>query len=965
MHSAVTTGAYVMVQGILKSLRYLYYMRFSLLLWLFPVIMAELNGKLTALTGGILTAENGFQYVCIGFFMVTTGFVGLIGCRVVIINGVERFERRDDLAPANAVNVIPADFTAPPAFLTKLLNNDAASPAWESLAVVVAILPSLIAFIHLAVYGHAQEVDLLQIAGGLVVGTALAWFFWWTVNLLYYVVYPLPDVAPNTPVRLGSTAARTILFPRVLFKLPPPGAAPAGLTAESAGLNDQKAHRLRQKFSQFAEWAAEHHRLTGYIGMVSIPPPAGAPPGDPAPAPIARIYEGPFLSAIAAIGFFAIYLVLWPLTAPVPVLGPAVVTIVLLLVAGGLLIWLFRRVQQQHQGVRGLTLGIVAVSLFPLVFPLLYFITDSERFPAYASILVAVTSLLWILTGLAYLLDRYRVPVATVLLLVIFVPRMLHWDGGGEEHYLSVKRVDNKTSSQPTPAELLDSWYKDPDHDSGKPVVIITATGGGLHASAWTASVLAALERHANSHGDALYQHVLLTSTVSGGSTGMMSYLDQVRSVKPEFNQAPISAACSSLEAVSWGLVYRDFPGALLFPLPLVLRSSDGLDDLDATPLQKDRTWALRQGFARNLKDVYCNKVWDGDKRHPIFFRRVLEDSKSAIAASDSLTLLTQAPPGNDPVTGKKRHMPAIAMNSTTSEYGERYLMASYELPRYTIGENEALPAESFLQVYGDTNLSDGNTPRYADLPLATAAQLSATFPYVSSAARFPQVAGRSGTHFIDGGYYDNDGTATVIEFLRYALDKPRENIKAVDKKTLAALKDLQERKVRVLLIEIRNDAFDPSQPQEEFRSFPTSGQTAPATGNLFTQITAPLSGFWNAGHESVTPRNRASLQVLRQAYGDRLQIKQIVIEDRHSGETGADPLNWSLTPAQRNEVKRSASDTELAKVYEEVMHWMNNKCDEEWKKTVQSTAPQTQPSNVPSAHAAPQAPAGPATGNP
>ena len=143
---------------------------------------------------------------------------------------------------------------------------------------------------------------------------------------------------------------------------------------------------------------------------------------------------------------------------------------------------------------------------------------------------------------------------------------------------------------------------------------------------------------------------------------------------------------------------------------------------------------------------------------------------------------------------------------------------------------------------------------------------------------------------------------------------------------------------VRVLLVEIRNDAYDPSEQPEEFRSFQSVGNTAPTTGNLFTQIIAPLSGFWNAGHESVTPRNRASLEVLRQAYGDRLQIEHIVIEDRHSNETGADPLNWSLTPAQRNEVKRSASDIELGSVYEKVIRWMNNKDEKDWRATLQST---------------------------
>ena len=53
--------------------------------------------------------------------------------------------------------------------------------------------------------------------------------------------------------------------------------------------------------------------------------------------------------------------------------------------------------------------------------------------------------------------------------------------------------------------------------------------------------------------------------------------------------------------------------GARLSALSWIFGSSSGItDDLNQSPLaNKDRTWALRKGFERNLRDRYCTKLWD------------------------------------------------------------------------------------------------------------------------------------------------------------------------------------------------------------------------------------------------------------------------------------------------------------------------------------------------------------------
>jgi hypothetical protein len=204
----------------------------------------------------------------------------------------------------------------------------------------------------------------------------------------------------------------------------------------------------------------------------------------------------------------------------------------------------------------------------------------------------------------------------------------------------------------------------------------------------------------------------------------------------------------------------------------------------------------------------------------------------------------------------------------------------------------------SFLDKYRGTSNSNVSV----DLPLATAAQLSATFPYVSSASRVPNAFETNGLHFVDGGYYDNDGTASVIEFLRAALEKSKSH------------------PLRVILVEIRNSGDPLSDlPQDSAKPW-----------NLLLQLIGPLSTFWSAGHESVTERNRVGLDLFEMAYSDRIQLERIVFADNNAKDkVKTDPLNWSLTPLQRNEVLGSAEA--LGENYKEVRTWFF-KFDDKWK---------------------------------
>jgi hypothetical protein len=310
-----------------------------------------------------------------------------------------------------------------------------------------------------------------------------------------------------------------------------------------------------------------------------------------------------------------------------------------------------------------------------------------------------------------------------------------------------------------------------------------------------------------------------------------------------------------------------------------------------------------------------------------------LRRQSNAEDVEEKLTLRSLLP-------GRHNLFPAFTMNTTSYEDGLRFLLANYRIP--DPDNNQDWPdtrpnykARSFLATY-----SSGRRKAVAftpDLPLATAAQLSAAFPYISSAARVPLPVDEqvNAPHFVDGGYYDNDGTASVLEFLRYALapaptaGKDVCQVWTTDEETKAS-----SRKLRILLIEIRNSGDDLGGELDQWPNH-TSAKT-PA--NLLTQLFAPPLGLWQAGHESVTGRNRVALAQLEHGLADRLDVHRVVFADSHAiPDVHTDPLSWSLTPAQRREVQHSASSApEVNSGYKEALAWYRKR-RAEWDQDADS----------------------------
>jgi hypothetical protein len=868
--------------------RYLYFLRFSILLWVFPLVLVWANAPNHArsLVSGVVTPATRVQYLCVAFFLFAGSFVALILARVVVINGIKRFRE------------------SPPPLLHCLLADEGARCEW--IAPVASQLNNLVVFWYFLSNGHSEGVSRRDIAAGLAEGVILALLFWFAVSAIYYLTYR-PALHPAAKRHFGKKAARTLLFPRGLMRLSAPG-KPAGFgeVLEDADIPFP------------VNWIARLFPEVGYRWQPKGP-----------------LYEGHYFALISALGFYALYWTLWPLTAPVPVPGASKVALILYSL-GGLAVFVLVLLAKVENDADKLKLwiwkAILAVPIlgFAAVVPYIYYAGDAERFPILALVLILVISITWTLGAIAFFADRFRIPVLTTLILLIVIPSAFHAYGPEDEHYLSAALTATRPQP-PTPGEIVDNRLA---KDSNQTFIIVTSTGGGIHAAAWTAAILGHLEEEfAKNSLTSFHDHVLLLSTVSGGSAGLYTYLrelyDKTNGGKPVWDRMTDEAKCSSLEAVGWGLVYYDIPKATVPLLPYWWTPSTGLDDLKEDPLGKDRTWALRKAFSRNLNDAYCKPQAQPGKLIPL--SQVVADEEENPDKDQALTLASlNAMLGNNPY-------PAFTMNTTTVEDGNRLLLANYRIPQIEVNPLVPRPAESFLDVYGGQHPGPQHPGTqgeqlFSDLPLATAAQLSATFPYVSSAATFPALNKEQTVHFVDGGYYDNDGTASAIEFLRFALDGSKllsAGKAAAGGKGTGGMKPsaggntpASKPPLRVLLVEIRNSPDTATGPGPQALK-PDPNGNCNAWG-LSDQLMAPLKAFYGGGHDSVTGRNRNDLLLLERAYKDRLFLQHFIIVDNASEvdevscspknpdkdaskKAVTDPLNWSLTPKQQNEVVDSA----------------------------------------------------------
>jgi hypothetical protein len=236
--------------------------------------------------------------------------------------------------------------------------------------------------------------------------------------------------------------------------------------------------------------------------------------------------------------------------------------------------------------------------------------------------------LCWLLSALAFLLDRYRIPVlvplAGVLILTAQFPE--------SDHYFEVRKLADPTAF--TPAEAL----RAPNAVPPDSAIVVAASGGGIQAAAWTARVLTGLVAAGEQAGfeNRFSQSIRAISSVSGGSVGTLYFVNAYQAGK--FDRARVqsvfdSAADSSLDDVAWGLVYPDVFRSVA---PLLLSP------------RIDRGWALERTWLKHLQVSFDTSPSLGTWR----------------------------------VDARNHLRPSVIFNTTLVETGERFILPTVDIQR-------------------------------------------------------------------------------------------------------------------------------------------------------------------------------------------------------------------------------------------------------------------------------------------
>lgn len=296
----------------------------------------------------------------------------------------------------------------------------------------------------------------------------------------------------------------------------------------------------------------------------------------------------------------------------------------------------------------------------------------------------------------------------------------------------------------------------------GKPkLVIVTSSGGGIRASIWTAVVLRKLE--AVLGADFPY-HVRLVTGASGGMVGAACYAGSLRPPTPGIlrgEPADFAAvhggsieefaerlATDQLDAVAGRLAFADLPGAVS-PFPRRGDRGRTLEDTwirctggDASPLARPV-----QSFAADERLGWRPSL--------VFTPMMVEDGRRLLVGNIDLAFATRN------VGGLLLEPSSRTIDRTTIQEGD------FDLSIHEEDEVFSLSAVEFFRLF----------PRAHDFRVATAARMSASFPWVSPAVNLPTLPPR---RVVDAGYYDNYGVNLSALWLSKWADWLQENTSGV-----------------------------------------------------------------------------------------------------------------------------------------------------------------------------------------
>jgi hypothetical protein len=341
---------------------------------------------------------------------------------------------------------------------------------------------------------------------------------------------------------------------------------------------------------------------------------------------------------------------------------------------------------------------------------------------------IAITSYVAI-----YFSKVIKLPILTPLLLIAL---LFSYFDLNDNHRIRAYDQPIKTAPKKFDDAFKKWWESRADKDAYKgrpyPVFIITAEGGGITTAYLTATVLTAIQDRA----PAFAQHVFAISGVSGGSIGTAVYAGLAKRCTNNWKMDQLPSHGSRVDVTGIGPLQTSAD---------IMLTDDYLSPLLASLLYPEMTQKLLPfpiypwDRARALEDR-LETSWDDyancGPTQPV----------AASAMSEPFYDFFQDFPANS--------TPAIFFNTTNVETGERMFVTNLQVADEA--RFDTLPA-----------LYDVN--QLFNIRFSTAACLSGRFPVITPAGFLyddrPE-GQRKKFRYVDGGYYENSGTATGYSIL-------------------------------------------------------------------------------------------------------------------------------------------------------------------------------------------------------
>lgn len=525
--------------------------------------------------------------------------------------------------------------------------------------------------------------------------------------------------------------------------------------------------------------------------------------------------------------------------------------------------------------------AVLTFSLFALVLLLLFlFLPVRAGLFLGSGAIVCLAAAAWVCVGSWIVLLGSRLRLSLVGLLIAWAILCSLWNDNHSIRTVSIEppfptpSVSGKAPVQQAFATWHDAVQKAyPLGTSGpapaaRPIFIVATEGGGIRAAYWTALVLAALQDRSLDQRKSWMEanpgqppppdfasHLFAVSGVSGGSLGAVV-----------FNALLVENVAYPMENRAHDILRQDFLSptlaALFFP-DLVQRFVPYPISLADRGAVLEKAWEY--GWERTISGA--DKGGDRANRLGQPFRKLWQDWRGEIP------------------------LPALFLNGTRVESGKRIITSNLAInPGSRVDFADAEDAQVQLR-------SDGSH----DIPLSTAAHMSARFTYVSPAGLLPDNG-----HVVDGGYFENSATATALEVL-YEVEG------AIQKEQKEHPREI----VVPVVIEIRNG------PTKEKPNSSAQAQSTPEPSkrrDFLSEVLAPVGTLVNTRDARGT-FSQAAIKGEQDSQQDPppALLPNWCLIGLHDSDVPL-PLGWMLSGGAANEMRGQLDNPDNQEVFDAIM---------------------------------------------